>query len=136
MQLIQYELEVYTFQIDFAGHVSNCVYPEWMEIGRLRLLEAIGMPIQDILKQGFYPVLVHPSVTYKVPIYLGDRVRAELWLSELKHASAVMNFHFYNSARALAAEGYQKGIFVDAATKRPRRLTLSERSRFQPFLQG
>lgn len=27
--------KLYTFHIDFAGHVSNVVYVKWMEIGRL-----------------------------------------------------------------------------------------------------
>ena len=37
MKKITFTLPVYTFQIDFAGIVSNIVYIEWMEIGRLTL---------------------------------------------------------------------------------------------------
>ncbi|MEH2454252.1 acyl-CoA thioesterase [Nostoc sp.] len=68
MQKISFELEVYSFHIDFIGHVNNTVYIQWMEIGRTKLLEAVGMPIQKIFQQGFAPVLVQTNITYKSPL--------------------------------------------------------------------
>lgn len=136
MQKICVDLEVYSYQIDFIGHVNNAVYIHWMEIGRTKLLEAIGMPTQDIFKQGFVPVLVHTSITYKTPLYLGDRIKLELWLSELRNASAVMQFRFYNQQQTLAAEGLQKGLFADRETMRPRRLLPDERALFLPYLES
>jgi acyl-CoA thioester hydrolase len=134
MQKITFELDVYSYQIDFIGHVNNAVYIHWMEIGRTRLLEAIGLPIHELSEQGIVPVLVHTNITYKSPLYLGDRVQIELWLSELRHASAVVQFRFYNSQRSIAAEGLQKGLFVDKQSMRPKRLNLEERALFLPYL--
>ena len=136
MQTISLELEVYSFQIDFMGHVSNIVYVQWMEIARAKLLDAIGLPLAATIKQGFAPVLVQTSITYKSPLYLGDRVRLELWLSELRQASAIMQFRFYNSQAALAAQGWQKGLFVDRATLQPKRLCTQERTLFTPYLHS
>lgn len=136
MQTISFDLEVYTYQIDFAGHVNNSVYIQWMEIGRIKLLEAVGLPIHEISKQGFLPVLAHTEITYKFPLYLSDTVHVELWLSELKNASAVMNFCFYNREGTLAASGQQKGLFVDQKTKRPHRLKPEERTLFLPYLHS
>lgn len=134
MHKLLFDLEIYTYQIDFAGHVNNSVYIHWMEIGRLKLLEAIGMPIHEVLKQGIAPVLIETNIIYKLPLYLGDRVQAQMWLSELRNASAVMQFRFYNGDQVLSAEGVQKGLFVDAKTMRPKRLTSAERSSFSPYL--
>ena len=136
MQKIGFELEVYSFHIDFIGHVNNIVYIQWMEIGRTKLLEAIGMPTQEIFQQGFAPVLVQTNITYKAPLYLGDRVNVEMWLPELRQASAIMHFHFYNQQAVLAAEGWQKGLFVDRETMRPRRLRSAERALFAPYLHS
>ncbi|PSB26330.1 acyl-CoA thioesterase [Stenomitos frigidus] len=136
MEKISFELEVYSFHIDFIGHVNNIVYVQWMEIGRTKLLEAIGMPTQDIFQQGFAPVLVQTNITYKSPLYLGDRVGVELWLSELRQASAVMQFRFYNQQQTLTAEGWQKGLFVDRDTMRPRRLRSEERALFATYLHS
>ena len=134
MQKITFELEVYSFHIDFIGHVNNTVYVQWMEIGRTKLLETVGLPTHEIFKQGFVPVLVQTEITYKSPLYLGDRVHLEMWISELKNASAVMQFSFFNHDRVLAATGSQKGLFMDRHTKRPRRLSLEERELFTPYL--
>ncbi|MGH8000110.1 MAG: acyl-CoA thioesterase [Brasilonema sp.] len=136
MQKIFFELEVYSFHIDFIGHVNNTVYIQWMEIGRTKLLEAVGMPTQEIFQQGFAPVLVQTNITYKSPLYLGEHVGVEMWISELKNASAVMQFCFYNEQRTLAAEGWQKGLFVDTQTMRPRRLRPEERCLFAPYVHS
>lgn len=134
MHKICFELEVYSFHIDFIGHVNNTIYIQWMEIGRTKLLETVGMPTHKIFEQGFAPVLVQTTITYKSPLYLGDRVRVEMWISELRNASATMQFRFYNPQEVLAAEGSQKGLFVDRQTMRPRRLTTEERILFLPYL--
>lgn len=136
MQKICFELEVYSFHIDFIGHVNNIVYVQWMEIGRTKLLEAIGMPTHEIFHQGFVPVLVQTNITYKSPLYLGDRVQIEIWLSELRNASAIMQFRFANVQGTLAAEGCQKGLFVDRQTMRPRRLCTEERALFLPYVHS
>ena len=134
MQKITFDLDIYSYQIDFMGHVNNAVYIRWMEIGRTKLLEAVGIPTHEIFKQGFAPVLVQTNITYKTPMHLGDRVSVEIWLSELRNASAMMQFRFYNGQQTLAAEGVQKGLFVDTKTMRPKRLTSEERALFVPYL--
>lgn len=136
MQKICFELEVYSFHIDFISHVNNIVYIQWMEIGRTKLLEAVGMPTHKILQQGFAPVLVQTNITYKSPLYLGERVQVEMWLSELKNVSAIIQFCFYKEQKILVAEGWQKGLFVDTQTMRPRRLSPEERSSFLPYLHS
>lgn len=107
-----------------------------MEIGRTKLLEAVEMPTHEIFKQGFAPVLVQTNITYKSPLYLGDSVHVEMWLSELRNASAVMQFRFHNRQGALAAEGFQKGLFVNKQTRQPRRLHPEERALFVPYLEA
>ncbi|GAA6619821.1 acyl-CoA thioesterase [Scytonema sp. NUACC26] len=136
MNKIFFELEVYSFHIDFMGHVNNMVYIQWMEVGRTKLLEAVGMPMQEISQKGFVPVLVQTNIAYKSPLFLGDRVRVEMWISELKNASAIMQFRFYKEQETLAAEGWQKGLFVDRDTMRPRRLYPEERSLFLPYVHS
>ncbi len=65
-----------------------------MEIGRLKLLEAVGLPVQRADAAGFAPVLVETQIAYKHPLYIDDTARAEVWLSELAKASAWIEFRF------------------------------------------
>ena len=135
MQKISFKQEIHTFHIDFLGHVNNGVYIQWMEIGRTKLLEAAGMVTHEILKQSFAPLLVETTITYKVPLYLGDQAHIEVWLSELRNTSGVLEFRFYNDQNTLVAEGSQRGVFIDTKTMLPRRLLPEERKLFTRFLE-
>ena len=134
MKKVTFEQEIYSFHIDFLGHVNNGVYIQWMEIGRTKLLEAAGLVTHEILKQSFAPLLVQTTITYKVPLYLGDRAHVEVWLSELRNTTGIIQFRFYNSQGTMVAEGNQRGLFVDTKTMLPRRLLPEERALFLPFL--
>lgn len=125
---------VYTFHIDFNGHVSNIVYVEWMEIARNRLLEAIGLPVHRIMEIGFAPVLIETQITYKNPVHLGDTVTVEIWLAEVTPLYARMVIKMTRSDGALAALGTQRGVFVRMDTGKPRRLSSDEMTRFKTFL--
>lgn len=138
MLKISFEPEIYTYQIDFAHHVSNIVYIEWMEIGRLKLLAAIGLAVHEVETKGFTPVLTATEIAYKKPLVLGDGVRVELWLSDLQNASATMDFQFYrrrnSEPETLSATGKQKGVFINLQTGRLHRLSPEDRARFEPYL--
>ena len=132
---IQFQESVYTYQIDFNRHVSNIVYIQWMEIGRLKLLEAVGMPVHTIDEQGFAPVLIETQVRYKRPLFLGDTVDIKVWLSEITRLHAWMEFSFHTPDGKLAARGRQRGLFVDLHNQRPMRLNQEQLSVFLPFVK-
>ena len=136
MKTIIFDVEIYTYHIDFANHVSNIAYIQWMEMGRSKFLDAVNLPIHQITQQGLVPVLIHTEIFYKQPLYLGDRVQVELWLSELKKVSARMEFRFYNGEKNLVATGNQRGVFIEQKTQRPRRLNPEELELFLPYLQS
>ncbi|HKJ78283.1 MAG TPA: thioesterase family protein [Prolixibacteraceae bacterium] len=126
---------IYTYQIDFVGHVNNIVYVQWMENGRIRLLEAIGLPAFDLAAEdGILPVLTKTSIRYRKPIFLNNTVTIEMWISQLNNASAIMDFNFKNEKSELCATGQQSGLFIDRKTKRPARLSQGHRAAFEKFL--
>ncbi len=135
MQKVVFEQEIYTYHIDFAGHVSNIVYVQWMEIGRLKLLEAVGLPVQRLMEElGLLPTLIKTEIRYTQQLFLGDRVRIEVWLSKLRNVSAIMEFCFYNSNGELTAQGRQAGLFIDKKTHQPTPLNTDTHERFRQFV--
>lgn len=136
MNSIKFELPIYTYDIDFNNHVSNIVYIKWMEIGRLKLLETVGLPVTKIMEQGFGPLLVETVISYKKPLLLTDSVLAEIWLSELGQASAWIEFRFSNKQGELTATGRQRGLFMNYKNGRPHRISPEDRARFEPYLQA
>jgi acyl-CoA thioester hydrolase len=131
---VTFRESIYTYQIDFNRHVSNIVYIQWMEMGRLKLLAAIGLPVEQTDAAGFVPVLVETQIRYRRPLFMGDTVDVEVWLSEVSRVYAWMAFRFRNAGGELVAEGRQKGVFVQVATNRPKRLTEAERALFMPYV--
>lgn len=134
MPTLSFTQPVHTFQVDFAGVVSNIVYVQWMEVGRTELLDAIGMPVHELLEGGVVPILVHTEIDYKRPYRLGDTAHIELWVSELRNTSAQLDFRFRDQEGRLNAVGRQVGLFVSYPALRPHRLTPEERTRFEAYL--
>ncbi len=127
--------KIYTYQIDFVGHVNNIVYIQWLENGRVKLLEAMGIPITGLANsEGIVPVLTETIISYKKPLFLNNTVTVETWVSKLNNASAIMEFRFLNEEVALCATAQQKGVFVDRKTMRPVRLKKEHRMAFEQFL--
>jgi acyl-CoA thioester hydrolase len=132
---LTYHEKIYTYQIDYVGHVNNIIYIQWMENGRVRLMEAIGMPITEIaIDEGIVPVLTETTIKYKKPFYLNNDVLIETWLSKLNNASAIIEFRFYNDKKELCANAQQKGLFINRSTGRPSRLSEKLRSAFERYL--
>jgi len=135
MKKVIFTENVHTYHIDFAGHVSNIVYIQWMEIGRLKLLEAIGMPVHEIIeKLGLLPTLIRTEARYHKQLFLGDTVRIEVWLSRLRHVSANMEFRFYNSNDELTVSGSQTGLFIDKESHQPTPLDKNSLVSFAEYL--
>ncbi len=127
--------KIYTYDIDFVGHVNNINYIRWLENGRVRLLEAIGMPAFDLAaSDGILPVLTETTIRYKKALFLNNTVTVEVWLSKLNNASAIMEFQFLNEKGELCARAQQKGLFIDRKTMKPVRLTEEYRNAFEKFL--
>jgi len=135
VKTILVEFPIYTFHVDYSGHVGNQVYIEWMEITRLKLLEATGLSVFRMAEErGVLPVLTDTQISYKKALYFGDTARAEAWISELKATSAWVEYRFYDGAGELVASGRQRGTYLRRDTLRPYRFTEDERALFLPFL--
>jgi acyl-CoA thioester hydrolase len=133
---VSFEQPVYTYDIDYAGHVSNIVYLRWMETARAKLLEAAGKPVQELLREGIVPILAGTTIEYRRPILLDDRIRVEIWLSRMQGATARIEVRFFDDDGRLAATGWHRGVFINAETKRPVRVPTVLRSALEPFLEG
>lgn len=134
MKKLTYHEKIYTYHIDFVGHVNNIIYIQWMENGRVKLLEAIGMPPSEISQsEEIFPILTETNIQYKKPLFLTNTVTIESWVSKLNNASAILEFRFYNEKNELCATGWQKGLFIDRNTSRPARLTEKHRQAFQKY---
>ena len=82
-----FEVEIYlpvrTYDIDFAGVVSNIVYVRWLEDLRLEML-ARHFPLDEQLKSGIAPVIVQTKIDYKQPIKISDTPSGKMWIKTME----------------------------------------------------
>ena len=135
MAKLVYEEKIYTYHIDIVGHVNNIIYIQWLENGRVKLLEAMGIPVSNLnANEGVLPILTETNILYKKPFFIHNSVRIETWVSKLNNASAILEFRFYNENDELCASAWQKGLFINKAAMRPTRLTTEHREAFEKYV--
>jgi acyl-CoA thioester hydrolase len=117
---IEYDIPVRTYDIDYAGHVSNIAYLRWFEDMRSMLFEKY-FPLQSFMDDGKTPVIASHFVQYKRPIRLFDKPRAVMWISEIGAAKMVLNAEIrVNDVVVTTVE--HVGVFIDLETGRPVRM--------------
>jgi acyl-CoA thioester hydrolase len=105
------ELPVTTYDIDFAGVVSNIVYVRWLEDMRLAMLEK-HFPLQAQLLEGQVPAIVKLQIEYKRAIRLFEKPIGRAWISDLTSVRWIVNYEVTVEEK-LAVLAEQTGIFVD-----------------------
>lgn len=76
------DLPIKTYDIDFAGIVSNIVYIRWLEDLRLKMLES-HLPIEKLMSKGYFPTVNSTQIKYQKALRLGDRPVGRMWMSQL-----------------------------------------------------
>jgi acyl-CoA thioester hydrolase len=117
---IDHEIRVCTYDIDFAGHVSNIVYLRWLEEMRLLLFDKY-FPLKTFLDQGKTPVIASTYIEYKRPVRLFDKPCGVMWMSEVGKAKIIIEAEFY-VADNITTIAKHTGVFVELATGRPIRV--------------
>lgn len=118
--LILKEIKVATYDIDFAGIVSNISYIRWLEDLRLSWLEKY-FSLTKQMEAGFIPILLETHIQYQHAIRMFDMVKGIMWVSRLhSHKWRVKAEFIVNKKVVALAE--QKGVFVDRVKWRPIRI--------------
>jgi acyl-CoA thioester hydrolase len=122
MQSIQHSFKVMTYDIDFAGIVSNISYIRWLEDLR-NLFAEQALSIGDAFQRGIAPALMHTEIDYLTPVRFPDTLTGRMWLEEHGRTRWVLAAEFHSEAtNQIAARARQSGVFIALKTLRPVRL--------------
>ena len=80
------KVPVMFYDTDCGGVVSNVAYLRFVEQARTALVEALGLPLSEIAKSSEFPAVLRTEIDYKKPAMLGDVVRIEAELGDVKRA--------------------------------------------------
>ncbi len=105
-------MPVQTYDIDFAGVVSNIVYVRWLEDLRMAMISSEHqLPLMSLLEEGIAPAIVRTEIKYRRPIHLGDEVIGHMWFSKMDRRRATLQAEFRVGGK-LAAASVQEGVFI------------------------
>ena len=122
MQTIQHEFRVMTYDIDFAGIVSNISYIRWLEDLRNVFAEQ-ALSLGDALRRGIAPALMRTEIDYLASVRFPDIVTGRMWLAEHGRSKWDLAAEFESQGTGqLVARARQTGVFVSLETLRPVRL--------------
>jgi acyl-CoA thioester hydrolase len=110
-----------SYEIDYAGILSNQVYLRWLEDMRTAFM-APWLSLEGAYERGQVPVLTRTEIDYKGPLRLGEGAIGRMWAGRLGRTTGeiVSEIRRVDDGR-LCARALQTVAFVDARTGRPTR---------------
>ena len=119
MDQVNHQFQVMTYDIDFAGIVSNISYIRWLEDLRNLYADKI-LSIGDAINRGIVPALARTEIDYLLPVRFPDTVTGRMWLSERGRAKFILSSEFTSKMTGLvSARAKQIGVFVSLVTFHP-----------------
>jgi acyl-CoA thioester hydrolase len=129
-RVVERDIVVKTYDIDFAGIVSNIVYIRWLEDLRLAMMDE-SYPLNRALADDLAPILLETRISYGRPITIRDRPRGRIWIRRLERIRWIAAAEFVGDDISYAT-AEQTGLFIRLSTRRPVAIPEPLRARFAP----
>ena len=129
-RVVERDIAVKTYDIDFAGIVYNIVYIRWLEDLRLAMMDE-SYPLPRALAEDVAPILLETRISYTRPLTIQHRPRGRIWVKRMERIRWVLAAEFVDdTGRFATAE--QTGLFIRLSTRRPVAIPPPLRARFAP----
>ena len=129
-RVVERDIAIKTYDVDFAGIVSNIVYIRWLEDLRLAMMEEC-YPLPRALAEDVAPILLETRISYARPLTIQDRPRGRIWARRMERIRWVLTAEFVRDELTYAT-AEQTGLFIRLSTRRPVAIPQPLRARFAP----
>jgi acyl-CoA thioester hydrolase len=116
-RVVERAIEIKTYDIDFAGIVSNIVYVRWLEDLRLAMMEEV-YPLAQAVADDVAPVLLETRIAYERPLTLQDRPVGRIWATAMTGVRWRIAAEF-RVGETVHARAEQTGLFIRLSTRKP-----------------
>lgn len=110
-------LPIRTYDIDFAGIVSNIVFIRWLEDLRLGLMEQ-AYPLLRALAEDIAPILLSTRIDYRRPVTIADPLVGRMRVAGLTRVRWRLAAEF-TVRETVHAAAEQEGLFMRLSSRRP-----------------
>ncbi|MEL6929834.1 MAG: thioesterase family protein [Cyanobacteria bacterium J06600_6] len=114
---VNIDLKIQTYDIDFAGIVSNIVYIRWLEDLRLKMLDTY-LPLNELMARECCPTVRSTAIEYKKALRLFDRPVGRMWMSKLGKVRCTLQAEIYLGDE-IVTSATQTGFFLNLRKMRP-----------------
>jgi acyl-CoA thioester hydrolase len=122
MDPISLTFAIKTYDIDFAGIVSNLVYVRWLEDLRLQLL-AQAYPLDQLITDGLGPVLLETHILYRDALTIHDKPEGHMLVETMGKVRWTVAAEFVSpTSGRIHATARQTGLFIRLDDRRPVRI--------------
>ncbi len=123
-----------TYDIDFAGIVSNQVYLRWLEDLRFELIgRHFGW---EKFPPNVVPVLLRTEINYRKAVKLYERISGKMWISGIEGIRWFLEARFVKGNGELVADARQGGVFFNMKKARPVRIPSELRKAMEKYREG
>ena len=84
-----FRLKVRHYEVDQYGHVNHAQYVHSLETARIEALEALGLGLPEMRRQGYLILAADLSVKYLAPARAGDMLELVTFVRELRGARSI-----------------------------------------------
>ncbi len=113
LPLVKTDIQVRFSDIDILGHVSNSVYAQYFDMGRIEWYSLISEQENPSLS-----VVVSIKMDMLDEIKLNDKVHIETWCSELGNKSFMLNQNIYANGKCVTT-GSVTSVTLNRKTQKP-----------------
>ncbi len=106
------EIRVRYAETDKMGIVYHGIYLTWFEVGRIVLLDEIGLPYRDLEEAGFRLPVLEVGVRYHRPAYFDDRIKVETSITDRPAARIEINYQLFRKEEIICT-GFTRHAFVN-----------------------
>ena len=114
-----YTLRTRYAETDQMGVVYYGNYPQYLELGRVEWLRAIGLTYKEMEAEGIMMPVVSLQIQYKKPALYDELITIRTKLKELPSTKIEFDYEILNEKGELLSTANTILVFVDAKTFRP-----------------
>ncbi len=104
-----------TYDIDYAGIVSNQVYVRWLEDLRFKLIKEYYD--WEKLKEDKVPVIIRTEVDYIKSVKLNEIVEGTMWMEKVRGPRFFLKAEMKVKDK-IVCTAVQQGVFINGITNR------------------
>ena len=83
---MRFRLKVRHYEVDEYGHVNHAAYVHYLETARIEALEAVGLPLKAMRRDGYIIVAVDLAVKYHSPARSSETLEIVTHVREIRGA--------------------------------------------------